>query len=128
CVRAHRAGEHSSVANRLVVSLMLVATSIPLFAISIFTKNRANIGLILIELAEGALLDTAIVRMRFLRKVVVFSAYEKDTAFLSCYLIDVRKLEVQLVPSSNPLKNFYRSGVCSTFTFPQPSQKVEMKK
>lgn len=105
------------ITGKLVFSIGLF-TLLPFFLIaSLFTRNRAALFLVLLELTECRLLAQTLKNMPYVKKLILFSAFEKDVAFLSAYLMDVRGLEVQLVPSSNPLKNFYQQGICTIFTF-----------
>lgn len=116
-----------SLIEKVMFSLVLIFMSIALFFFSLFAKVRANVGLIPVELVEHFFLINFIKRRTQLKTVIVFCAYEKDIPFLSSYMIQKLKLEVQIVPSSNPIKNFYQSGISSIFTFTLPSQKMEFE-
>src|SRR5690606_25233915 len=85
--------------------------------LALFRSNRGNLGLLSVELAEAALLINQVKKMPALRKVYMFSAYEKDCCFISYILLRKLNKEVQIVPSSNPLRNHYKKGICTTITF-----------
>ncbi|MBU7577263.1 MAG: hypothetical protein KAF40_04305 [Flavihumibacter sp.] len=112
----------------LSISIQLLLLFPFLLLMALFRKNRGNLGLLSLELVEASLLISQVKKMPMLRKVYLFSAYEKDCSFLSYILMRKFKLEVQLVPSSNPLRIHYKKGVCTTLTFTTAYHPAEFEK
>lgn len=97
------------------------------FFLSLFYKNKANIALLSLEFIELLLLSDLIENLQ-IKNMYFFSAYEKDTCYISDYLIREKQVSVQLIPSPNPISNFYQKVICTTFTFTVPYQKKEYQK
>lgn len=95
--------------------------------LSFFYKNKANLALLSVEFVELLMLSDLVKKLH-IRNMFFFSAYEKDTCYISDYLIKKCHVTVQLIPSPNPISNFYQKVICTTFTFTVPYQKHEYKK
>lgn len=93
---------------------------------SLFKKNRASLALIPLEFFELCILAETI-RRRKVKKIIFFSAYEKDAVYITNYLKHDLKISVQLVPSPNPIGLFYKSAVCNIFTLTVPYQELEIQ-
>jgi len=106
-----------SIGARLAFSLFLIALLPVFLIIALFKENRAACGLVLLELVECKMLSRSLRSLPKVQNVIIFAAFEKDVPFIAAFLINKHHLSVQLVPSSNPLKNFYTRGICTTFTF-----------
>jgi hypothetical protein len=116
--------------KRISIAIQLCLLLPILILLALFRSNRGNLSLLSIELVEASLLLSQIEKMPGLKKVYLFSAFEKDCNFLSYILQRKMKLKVQVVPSSNPLKNFYKQGLCTTLTFTaafHPAEFEELK-
>ena len=96
-----------------------------LLPFSLLSKDKAKSSLILLELTENLLLAKALKNL-LCKEVYVFSAFEKDTTFTS-YLLEHNEIKVHLVPSSNPISNYYKHVICSSFIFTAPFQLKEFE-
>lgn len=111
-----------------IISALLL---IPLLAIfifglflSFFYKNKANVALLPVEFVE--LLQLAcLLRGSPPKKIIFFSAYEKDTCYVSNYILKYLDIELHIIPSPNPISNFYQRVISSVFVFTAPYQKIE---
>lgn len=97
------------------------------FIFSVFSKRRAQIGLIPVETLQLFFLSKYI-KKTGAKEVYFFSPYEKDTCFITHYLKNKMGLKVILFPSPNPISNFYKRVICSTFAFSVPYQNAELYK
>lgn len=79
-------------------------------------RRRASIGLIPVDFVRLCLLDRAL-RRSPVQEIVWFYGYEKGTALMIWFLIRRRGLLVSVVPSPNPIRNFYSHVVASRFIF-----------
>ena len=116
--------------NFIEKMLLLGTTSFLYFGIiivCIFSKRRAQLGLIPLETLELYFLSKYIKNTRA-KEVYFFSPYEKDTCFITHYLKNKRGLKIILFPSPNPISNFYERVICSTFAFSVAYQKAEYHK
>lgn len=116
--------------KRMLIAIQLCLLFPILMVVALFKSNRGNLSLLSIELVEAALLLSQIKKMPKLNKVYLFSAFEKDCNFISYILQRKMNVKVQVVPSSNPLKNFYKQGLCTTMTFTaafHPAEFEELK-
>lgn len=111
---------------KLSISFQLFLLFPVLFVVALFKKNRGNLALLSCELVETSFLLYHIKQMPKLRQVMLFSAYEKDCNFVS-HLLRKYGLKVQVVPSQTPIKNFYKKGICTTFTLTAPYHKNEFE-
>lgn len=82
-------------------------------------------GSILFELSEGALLFNAVKNIQ-IKKMLIFCAYERDIPLISLYFIQ-NGCEIGIIPSPNPLNQFYEKVICSEFYFTAPFQKNEFQ-
>ena len=96
-----------------------------LLPFSLLSKDKAKSSLILLELTENLLLAKALKNL-MCKEVYVFSAFEKDTMFAS-YLLEQNGIKVYLVPSSNPISNYYKHVICHSFIFTAPFQLKEFE-
>lgn len=103
--------------QKIKLSVFLLILCPVLWIAALFRSNKANLGLLLVELVEVSLLEAQLNYFSSVRRIILFSAYEKDSCFQAAWLMQERKLSVQIVPSTNPLRNFYKKGICTIFTF-----------
>jgi hypothetical protein len=89
-------------------------------------SNKANLSLILLELTEALLLARMLKKYNC-EEIIMFSAFEKDTMFISLFLEYALGIRVSLIPSSNPLSTLYKNVICHTFIFTAPFQKIEYR-
>lgn len=94
-----------------------------LLPFSLLSKDKAKSSLVLLELTENLMLANALKRL-MCKEVYIFSAFEKDTIFAS-YLFEQNGIKVHLVPSSNPISNYYKHVICHSFIFTAPFQVKE---
>jgi hypothetical protein len=92
--------------------------------LSLFTKKRAQIGLIPLEALELFILAKYIQRNN-IKQVHFFSPFEKDTCFITNYLKNHLEITVILYPSANPISNFYTNVIATKFAYNMPYQLQE---
>ena len=112
---------------KLSISFQLLLLFPVLFVVALFKKNRGNLALLSCELVETSYLLHHVRQMPAVKRVMLFSAYEKDCNFVSDLLIREYGLQVQVVPSQTPIKNYYKKGICTTFTLTAPYHKNEFE-
>lgn len=108
-----------------LIQLFLVAAII--FPIALFCKDRSRKSLILLELTETLLLGQ-LLKKGACKKIIIFSAFEKNTTFLSFFFKKKLHIHVSLIPSSNPIVYFYQNVICDTFIFTSPFHAKEFEK
>ena len=114
-------GGQFSILERLLVFILLCSWFIVLFPISLFSKDRGEIGLILLELTEHAHLIKVLGSSRVVR-IYFFDAYNRDSIFL-CYLLKKHtQIKISIIPSSNPIATFYPVILADQFMFTAPYQ------
>lgn len=89
-------------------------------------RRRASVGLIPVDFVRLSLLDRAL-RGGPVREIVWFYGYEKGTALMIWFLIRRHGIRVSVVPSPNPIRNFYSHVVASRFVFTAPFQEDECR-
>ena len=110
---------------RITYTFCLLTLAGILFIVSLFFKDKAKFGLILLELSEVLLLVNAAKQMN-VKKMLIFCAYERDIPLISLYFIQ-NGWEIGIIPSSNPLYPFYKKVICPEFYFTAPFQKNEFQ-
>ena len=107
--------------ERLIVFTFLCAWFMVLFPISLFSKDRGKIGLILLELTENAHLIKVLDSSSVIG-IYFFDAYNRDSIFL-CYLLKKHtQITISIIPSSNPIATFYPVILADQFMFTTPYQ------
>ena len=108
-----------------------ITATLFLFCISVFfqlfhnnSKFKSQRALLLLEMVEWLKITTYCRKIKA-KRFLFFCAYEKDANFISYLLMNDLDFSVQFVPSPNPLGNFYKKVVCSTFTYTAPYQKYQ---
>lgn len=89
--------------------------------------RRAAIGLIPADFVRLCLLVRSL-KDGPVREVTWFYGYEKGTALMTLCLIERCGVKVRVVPSPNPIRNFYTHVVASTFVFTIPFQEDEARR
>lgn len=111
-----------------LILFMLVSKFYLLIAIiAIFSNKRAQLALVPLEVLELNLLSRFVKKSK-IKEIYFFSAYEKDTVFISNYFKNFLKIKIILIPSPNPIRNFYETVVANTFAFTMPFQAAEYEK
>ena len=113
-----------SLFEKISVALFLFFRSIYFQLFKNSAINKTQLALFNIELVEWLKI------LKYCKKLkpknfLFFCAYEKDANFISYLLMKELNFSVQFVPSPNPLGNFYKKVVCSTFTYTAPYQKYQ---
>jgi hypothetical protein len=108
---------------RLVNTFLLLAFSSLLVPISLIHRRRGSLALNLLEIVECANL-AHILKKAGISKVYYFCAFNKDANFCSLRLRE-SGIYSHVVPSSNPIKNFYRTLIADGFSFTAPYQRKE---
>jgi hypothetical protein len=114
--------------NILKILIFLQAIFVFFFVMffSIFSKNKAQLGLIVLEFVELTNIYSVCSKTSPL-DVYFFSPYEKDALYISNFLMNILGLRVILIPSSNPITNHYQSVIGNIFAFTAPYQANEYK-
>ena len=113
-----------SLKEKIGICFMLFISTFLIFPLYLVRSDKAKIALIILELTELAVLSK-IISESGCKKCYVFSAYEKDISFLGYYFKYIKKIEVSLFPSPNPISIFYKTVICNRFFFTAPFQMIE---
>jgi len=97
-----------------------------LFPWVFLSSRRASFSLIIYDLIVLFLLDRSIARSS-VRRIVWFGAFEKGSPLLIDWFRRYRGIEVTIVPSTNPLRNFYRHVVADKVVLTAPFQQQEVE-
>lgn len=110
--------------ERTIVFLLMSSLFVVIFPISIFSSDRAKIGLILLEITENAHL-LKILRNSNVQNLYFFEAYNRDSIFL-CYLLKrYSEIKISIIPSNNPITTFYPIIMADEIMFTAPYQLYE---
>jgi hypothetical protein len=104
-------------------SLFFVLCLLPYLVLS---RNRALHALLVYDLVMLHLLDDAVCGSP-VKRIIWFGAYEKGTPLLIDWFRRYRGIEVIIVPSTNPLRNFYRHVVADKVVLTAPFQQEEVE-
>lgn len=117
----------ASFGQRIGLLLQVAGLYLFLFPLILFGGcRRASIGLIPIDLVRLCLL-VRVLKGGPARDVTWFYGYEKGTALMVLCLMERCGVQVRVVPSPNPIRNFYTHVVASTFVFTIPFQEDEAR-
>ncbi len=105
----------------MMAQLMLMT---PFFIlIGFFSKRKSSFGLVLLQWVENNLVGQ-IANTQHVRRLYLFGGYENDQCLTGLFL-EVAGVNLTLVPSPNPIKNFYKQVVANEFVFTCPFQRKE---
>jgi hypothetical protein len=107
----------------LVNYLILLVIAIPAIFLS---SRRASFSLIIYDFIVLFLLDSAVAGSS-VRRIIWFGAFEKGSPLLIDWFRRYRGIEVTIVPSTNPLRNFYRHVVADKVVLTAPFQQEEVE-
>lgn len=96
----------------------------PFFLLAtLFSTKKSTIALVMLQWTENNIMAQCF-RKNNVHRVFLFGGYENDEGLtgLICERINV---ELILVPSANPIKNFYKQVVAHGFVFTSPFQRKE---
>ncbi len=110
--------------QKITLTLFLFVTSLYFQLFKNKAKNKAQQVLFILEMVEWLKITTYCRKFKA-TNFLFFCAYEKDANFISYLLMNELNFSVQFVTSPNPLSNFYKKVVCSTFTYTAPYQKYQ---
>lgn len=96
-----------------------------LFFVSLFSKKRATLGLMLMQWLENHVIVQEMLHAN-MKEVYLFGGYENDSAFTGICFKSIQ-IPLILVPSANPIRNFYQQTIAHGFVFTAPFQKVEFE-
>jgi hypothetical protein len=108
---------------RLVKILILIILLLPYL---IYSKKRASIALVIYDFIMLELLDE-LVKGTPVKRIIWFGAFEKGSPLLIDWFRRYRGIEVTIVPSTNPLRNFYRHVVADKVVLTAPFQQEEVE-
>lgn len=95
------------------------------FFLSFFSNNRCS-SILCLELTETCFLLNQLKKSNT-SYVYYFSAFEKDANFIAL-LLKNNNIYCHKIPSSNPIKNFYKNVIANKFSFTAPFQINEYDK
>ncbi len=111
--------------QRVALMLQVLLLYMLLLPLLIFSgRRRASIGLIPFDFVRLCLMDD-LLKGAPVKGLTWFCAYEKGSALYAWYFISERGLTMTVVPSPNPIRNFYTHVVASTFVLTIPFQEDE---
>jgi hypothetical protein len=108
---------------RLVMLVQLVLMSPFFFMASIFTSRKSSLALVLLQWTENNLVGQ-LIKGQGVDRLYLFGGYENDQCLTGLFLEEAR-VKLTLVPSPNPIKNFYRQVIADEFVFTSPFQRKE---
>ena len=108
----------------LIGVLILTFLFTPIIILS--SKRKGTISLILLEYVEWVALFQFL-NARKCNYLYHFCAYEKDAGIIG-WICSKKGIINHKVPSSNPLKNFYKNIYCDILSITTPFQKPEIEK
>ncbi len=115
----------SSFAQRIGLLVQVAGLYLFLMPFILFGgRRRASMGLIPVDFVRLCLLVRTLKGCP-VRDITWFYGYEKGTALMILCLLDRCGVRVRIVPSPNPIRNFYTHVVASTFVFTMPYQEEE---
>jgi hypothetical protein len=88
-----------------------------------FSKRKSSLSLLMLQWAENNLISQVYVNSE-VHEVYLFGGYENDQCLTGIYFEQIG-VPLVLVPSPNPIKNFYRQVIAHTFIFTAHFQRVE---
>ena len=94
--------------------------------IALFHSKKSHLGLMLLQWLENHSLAQHL-HTQSVKQVFLFGGYENDSCFtgLCCKLSEVK---MTMVPSANPIRNFYQQTIAHEFVFTAPFQRKEWQK
>jgi hypothetical protein len=108
---------------KVLMSLQL-AVMTPFFAIgSCLSAKKSTVSLVLLQWVENNIMAQCF-KGNGVERVYLFGGYENDQG-LTGLICEKMGVQLVLVPSSNPIKNFYRQVVAHGFAFTSPFQRKE---
>ncbi len=109
--------------GQIVMSIQLILMSPFFFFATLLSSKKSTVSLVLLQWVENNLMVQCFGESK-VRRVYLFGGYENDQGLtgLMCEHIHV---ELILVPSSNPIKNFYQQVIAHGFVFTSPFQRKE---
>lgn len=116
-------GTDAAFVSRLADTIILFSFAGLLLPLSLVHPRRGSLALNLLEVVECANL-IRILRKAGIQKVYYFCAFNKDANFCSLRLRE-SGIYCHVVPSSNPIKNFYQTLIAAGFSFTAPYQRKE---
>jgi hypothetical protein len=91
--------------------------------ITLFSKRKSTIALVLLQWTENNIM-AQVLACEKVHRVYLFGGYENDEGITGLFC-EKLKVKLILVPSSNPIKNFYKQVIAHGFVFTSPFQKKE---
>lgn len=111
--------------HKIVVLILSTTLLLIISPFVLLSKNRkATISLIILEFVEWIALSSTLRRYKC-TYLYHFNCYEIDSNFIA-YLNQKMNIVNHKIPSSNPLKNFYKYLLCDTLSLTTPFQKSEV--
>lgn len=116
----------ASIAVKLLLVIHILVLSSLFFLVSFFHSKKSHLGLILLQWLENHSLCQHMLNKQVSR-LYYFGGYENDSCFTGlCFRYT--EVELIMVPSANPIRNFYQQTIAHGFVFTAPFQKVEWAK
>lgn len=107
-----------------LIMLLQLHLMFPFFlTVSFFSKRKSTLSLLMLQWAENNLICQVYGNSK-VHRVYLFGGYENDQCLTGLYF-DTIGVQLVVVPSPNPIKNFYRQVIAHSFVFTSPFQRVE---
>ena len=111
---------------RIIMLGHLLTWTCLLGLISIGSRRKGNWGLMLMQWLENHSIAQQL-KFQHCHKVYLFGGYENDSPFTGlCF--KTMKIKMVMVPSPNPIRNFYQQTIADGFVFTADFQQVEYEK
>lgn len=110
---------------RLLMVFQLFLMAPFFFVVVLFSKRKSSVALIMLQWVENCFVSIYC-RIKDVKSIYLFGGYENDQCITGLFFRAVG-IKLTVVPSPNPIKNFYRQMVAHSFVFTSPFQKVEFE-
>jgi hypothetical protein len=110
---------------KLASTFVLLKFAFFLFPVFLVSKKKGAQALMLLQLIENLKL-AAILNRSDIEYVYFFGGFENDSNLTAVFLKSAG-VKLHKVPSSNPIKNFYKTVVADAFSFTAPFQEEEFQ-
>ncbi|MBM3427362.1 MAG: hypothetical protein FJX95_01110 [Bacteroidetes bacterium] len=114
---------HLSFSWKWTMTLGLLLSLPFFFLVTMFSRKKSTVSLVMLQWVENNIALQAFVGQG-VQRVYLFGGYENDQG-LTGLMCEYAEVQLILVPSSNPIKNFYHEVIAHGFVFTSPFQRKE---
>lgn len=112
-----------SIAWRCTMTLGLLLSLPFFFLATMISRKKSTLALVMLQWVENNIALQTFVGQG-VQRVYLFGGYENDQG-LTGLMCELAQVQLVLVPSSNPIKNFYSEVIAHGFVFTSPFQRKE---